>query len=496
MPLRDLTFDGRPVSGYGDETIAACLMANGVKAFRTDRAGAPRGMYCGMGVCFDCLVRVDGKENVRACMTVLGDAERIETQGFPGRGPSMTTEPPKLASAPQVEEPELLVIGGGPAGLSGARAAALAGCAVTLLDERPHLGGQYYKQLAPSHEFKRPAAMDRQFAAGRDLIAEVRRLGVTIHEQALVWGAFSEREVCALVGGRAAVFRPQALLIAAGAYERAVAFPGWTLPGVMSTGAAQTLLRSYRVAPGARIVVGGNGPLNFQVAAEMTAAGANVVAVVEAAPGPGLRTAPAALAGFRHTPHLMVAGASYLRRLRRAGVAVHYRHALIEAHGEDRVGTVAIAPLDAAGTPVARRRRDIEADAVCVGFGFLPANEATRMLGCRHSYDPARSSLVIEKDVNGQTTVPRVYVAGDCGGMGGAWAAVEEGCIAACQAARALGRELPDELAAELPRRRRRLASHRRFQSALWRLFQAPKLHLQLATAGHGGLPLRRGDPR
>ena len=481
-PLRDLTFDGRPISGYADETIAACLVANGIGAFRTDRAGAPRGMYCGMGVCFECLVRVDGRENVRACMTALGGAGRIETQDVPGRGPAMTVAAPELASAPPVEEPELLIVGGGPAGLSAARAAALAGCDVTLLDERAHLGGQYFKQLASSHEFTMPAAMDRQFTAGRDLIDEVRRLGVTIHEEALVWGAFSEREICALVGGRAAVFRPQALVIAAGAYERAVAFPGWTLPGVMSTGAAQTLLRSHRVAAGARIVVGGNGPLNFQVAAELVDAGANVVAVVEAASGPGIRTAPAALGALFHTPRLMAAGASYLRRLRRAGVDLHYRHALVEAHGDDRVAAVTIAPVDATGTPVARLRREIETDAVCVGFGFLPANEASRMLGCRHGYDPARSSLVVEKDGDCQTTVPGVYVAGDSGGMGGALVAIEEGCIAACHAARALGRELPDGLAAEVRRRRRQLASHRRFQSALWRLFRAPQLHLQFAT--------------
>ena len=112
-PLRDFTFDGRPISGYADETIAACLVANGIRAFRTDRAGAPRGMYCGMGVCFECLVRVDGRENVRACMTALGDAGRIETQDVPGRGPAMTAAAPELASAPPVEEPELLIVGVG-----------------------------------------------------------------------------------------------------------------------------------------------------------------------------------------------------------------------------------------------------------------------------------------------------------------------------------------------------------------------------------------------
>ncbi len=481
-PLRDVTFDGQPVCGYAEESIAACLTANGVKAFRSDRAGAPRGMYCGMGVCFECLVRVDGKENVRACMTALGDAECIETQGFPGRGPVMSTMPTEFSPAPRVEEPELLIIGGGPAGLSAARAAALAGCGVTLIDERRHLGGQYFKQLAPSHSFTAVEAMDRQFEAGRDLIAEVRRLGVTIHEKSLVWGAFPEREIYALLDDRAAVFKPQTLIIAAGAYERAVAFPGWTLPGVMSTGAAQTLLRSHRVAAGARIVVGGNGPLNFQVAAELIDAEANVVALVEAASRPGLRAAPAALNGFRHAPDLMIDGASYLRRLRRGGVDIYYRHAVIEAHGNDRVEEVTIAPLDAAGMPVAALQRKIAADTVCVGSGFLPSNEAARLLGCRHNYDPARASLVVEKDGDCQTTVPRVYVAGDCGGMGGARIAVEEGYIAACHAAQTLGRELPNGLVAELRRRRRRLGSDRRFQSALWRLFKAPQLHLQLAT--------------
>lgn len=482
-PPVELSFDGAPITGYAGESLAACLTANGVRGFRRTKSGVGRGIFCGMGVCSDCLVEVDGRSNLCACMTPVAAGMRVKTQADPGDLSADGAAKGETGSdgATEVLRPEILVLGGGPAGLSAAKAAAQAGCEVTLIDERPSLGGQYFKQLSKAHVFADERPTDRQFKAGRELIAEVEAAGVCIHGGALIWGAFEPMEICVVVGRRSLIFQPAKLVIATGAYERGVPLPGWTLPGFMTTGAAQTLLRSYRVAPGKRVLVAGNGPLNLQVAAELSDAGVEVVAVVEAAARPSISVLPAAFSALRRSPDLIADGLSYLHRLRRARVPLLYGHVVVEASGGEAVESVAVAAITPQGDVIAGSRRNFDADAVCVGYGFLPANEVSRALGCRHRFDPTLGSLAVVKDGDGQTSVAGVYLAGDCGGMGGARAAMEEGFIAGAAAAQGLGRELPPDLARELAARRRRLVSHRRFQAALWRIFAAPRLSVQLA---------------
>ena len=477
----DITFDGDVVSGYEGESLAACLTAAGKLALRRTKSGQARGVFCGMGVCSECLVTVDGRQNQRACMTALGAEMIVETQSRPGADPGV--DPPYPAPDGDVPEHsvEVLVVGAGPAGLQAARAAAAAGAQVTIVDERPMPGGQYFKQLSKTHAFRDDAAMDRQFRAGRDLIAAVEELGVRIVRQALVWGAFAADEIGVVADGEAMVLRPKQLILATGAYEKGVPLPGWTLPGYMTTGAVQTLIRAYRVAPGRRVLVAGNGPLNFQVAKELVEAGVEVAALVEAAPRPGPTQVQAALTALRHSPDLMRDGLAYLWRLRRAGVPVLYGHAIVEARGSDGVESVVVAPIGPTGEPSAEGRREFNVDAVSVGYGFMPSNDISRPLGCRHRYDPDSGSLIAELSADCETSVPGVFVAGDCGGMGGSRVAMEQGFIAGCKAAGNLGKALPDQLAAERDRRRRRLVSHGHFQKAIWTVFRAPSLTDQLA---------------
>ncbi|MDP6786545.1 MAG: FAD-dependent oxidoreductase [Rhodospirillales bacterium] len=480
-PKVAITFDGEVLSGYEGESLAACLTAAGKLTLRRARSGRARGLFCGMGVCSDCLVTVNGRQNQRACMTPLGPEMIVETQSQPGTDPS--DDPPySIPEGETTEHPvEVLVVGAGPAGLQAARAAAAAGARVVIVDERPAPGGQYYKQLSQTHAFSDQAAMDNQFRAGRDLIAEVEGLGVRILRQALVWGAFAADEIGVVADGEAMIFRPRQLILATGAYEKGVPLPGWTLPGYMTTGAVQTLVRAYRVAPGRRVLVAGNGPLNFQVASELVDSGVEVVALVEAARRPGPGQVPAALRAFRHAPDLMRDGLKYLARLGRAGVPVLYGHVVVEARGSDAVETAVVAPIGLTGEAAAEGRREFAVDAVSVGYGFMPSNDISRPLGCRHHYDADRDSLVVELSADCETSVAGVFVAGDCGVMGGSRVAMEQGFIAGCKAAGNLGKALPDPVIAERDRRRRRLASHQRFQKAIWTVFRAPALTDQLA---------------
>ena len=278
-PLK-LSFEGRPVPARPGETLAAALTAAGELVLRLTRGGAGRGLFCGMGVCQDCLVEVDGVPNRRACMTRIEGPHTIRRQQSPAAAPATVGPLPPAALA----TPELLVVGGGAGGLAAAAVAAEAGAEVVLLDERPQPGGQYYKQ--PSASRGAIARPDAQFAGGRALIERARRAGVRLVSGAQAWGAFAAPlEVAAVTPEGAAVYRPRRLVIATGAYERGLPVPGWTLPGVMTTGAAQTLLRSYGVLPGRRVLVAGNGPLNLQVALELARAGAEIVALAELARG-------------------------------------------------------------------------------------------------------------------------------------------------------------------------------------------------------------------
>ena len=302
-------FDGREIEALEGETIAAALAAADIVAVRQARSGAPRGPFCGMGVCFDCLVTVDGRPSQRACLTkVAGRHGRAFRRPRPRRCASRARA---AGRGDRLRRAGGRRRAGRPVG--GARLA-LAGAEVVVLDERLHPGGQFFKPLAPSHQAEL-STLDSQFRDGAVLMQSTQRAGARIVNEATVWAAFSPHEVAALVAGQSTLYRPKRLVLATGAYEQSPTIPGWTLPGVMTVGGLQTLARSYRVAPGERIVIAGNGPLCLQTAAELLDGGANVVAVLEAAPRPGLAQMGALASAAVADPFLMVDGLSLAARL-------------------------------------------------------------------------------------------------------------------------------------------------------------------------------------
>jgi thioredoxin reductase/bacterioferritin-associated ferredoxin len=369
-------------------------------------------------------------------------------------------------------DPDLIVLGAGPAGTAAAIEADALGLATLLLDEAPAAGGQVHRAPSPAL-LSRPA--DAEARAGDAMRHALAASGVVHRPACRVWSLARGFRVTALGPDGPEDHEAPALILATGATERVLPCPGWTLPGVFGLAAATILLKAEHILPGRRVVVAGTGPLLALVAAKLLAAGAEVAAVVDARPrADWLRAAPALAA----RPDLLARGLGWLARLAAARVPVLAAHAVARIEGTGRVERVAVVPLAAPDGPP----RVFDADAVCLGHGLLPATEASRLLGARHVFDAARGGWVPELDAARRTSLRGLYACGDGAGLAGAAAAPLSGRLAALAAARDLGRLDESAFAARAAPLRAALARAARFGRAMAALSEPPPALLDLVA--------------
>lgn len=464
------TFDGREIPYAAGQTVAAALWAAGVRTWRTSRERAgPRGLFCGIGACFDCLSTIDGQSNRRACLVPATPGMVVTSQAGPGTPPAPVGELAAHAAgpaapaaggpaAPAERRCDIAVVGAGPAGLAAAATAAQAGLGVVLLDAAPRAGGQFWRHRAGD-----TGAGHRDWAVFTELRAEVERLAEH-RPQTGVWFVEPGFRLHTSTG----LVRADRLVLATGAYDRTLPFPGWDLPGVVTAGGAQALLKGSGVVVGERVVVAGAGPFLLPVAAGLLAAGTRVEGVYEAGDPRGYlgRGTLAPLAGK------LPEAAQYAAVLARHRVPYRTRRTVVAARGDGSLSEVEVARLDQAGRVAPGSNRRIACDALAVGWGFTPQLELPLALGCatRMGHD---GSLVVAVDPAGRTSVPNVYAAGEVTGVGGAELAVAEGRLVGAALALAYLRPAPFG-EAELTRLLTRRAALRRFAAAMHAVHAPP----------------------
>ncbi|MGW2512186.1 FAD-dependent oxidoreductase [Streptomyces scopuliridis] len=331
---------------------------------------------------------------------------------------------------------DVLVIGAGPAGLAAARAARRADARVVLLDASAVVGGQFWRHPAAGSSDADSRALQHKWTRFTALRAALTQdPDCEIITGAQVW-AVDRRDtmppvVHALIGPadggdrRRRVFEPRALVLATGAHERTLPFPGWDLPGVYTPGAAQAMAKGEGVAVGKRVLVAGTGPFLLPVAAGLIHVGATVVGVVEASDWRRIAR------GWLPRPHemrpadLMSKSAElggYVRALAARRVPYRTGAAVLAAHGDNRVTAVTVARIADDWTPRQGTEQRVEVDAVCVGHGFVPRTEIAISAGCALAADGS-----VRVDDEQRTSVPGVYAAGEITGIGGADLALAEG---------------------------------------------------------------------
>jgi sarcosine oxidase, subunit alpha len=409
-PIR-FTFRGRELPGHEGETITAALYAAGVRVFgRHHKDDSPQGLFCANGQCAQCMVIADG-EPVKSCMQLLRDGMVVEpADGLPVLPPAAA--PPPLHDIERVAV-QVLIIGGGPAGMSAALELGRRGVQAVLVDDKHRLGG---KLVLQTHRFF--GSIDAVYAGTRGtdiatrLEAAVRELDtIEVWLSSTVLGVFSDGVVGVLRdNGRYIQVVPEVMLVAAGARERSLTFIGNTLPGVYGAGAFQTLVNRDLVKAADRLFIVGGGNVGLIAGYHALQAGIEVVGLCEALPECG---------GYK----------VHRDKLARLGVPIHTSHTILCAQGDGRVESVTIAAVDEDFRPVPGTERSYACDTVLIAVGLDPVDE---FYHAAHRYGL------------------RVHAAGDAQEIAEASAAIFAGRMVGLEIARSLGAEtgpVPDEWA-------------------------------------------------
>lgn len=318
---------------------------------------------------------------------------------------------------------ELLVIGGGPAGLCAALSAAESGAHVIIAERNNRLGGQLVKQTHMFFGSKQQYASTRGIDIAKILQQELQKYGdrIEILTDTTILGLYEDEAATALYKEEDYFkIMPKAIVAATGAYEKALAFPNNDLPGIYGAGAVQTLMNVYGIRPGNRVLMVGAGNIGLIVSYQLMQAGVAVAAILDAAPKIG---------GYL----------VHASKIARMGVPVLCSHTVKEAIGKDCLEKAVVCRVNERFEPIPGTEREFDADVMCISVGLTPLGELLAMRGCEMKYIPQLSGSVPVRNEQYETTVPNLFVAGDVSGIEEASSAMVEGRLAGLCAAAKIG---------------------------------------------------------
>ena len=334
-----------------------------------------------------------------------------------------------------IKKVDLVVLGAGPAGVAAANVASKEGAEVVIIDENSSAGGQIYR--APPNEFQpQNSFKSDEFREGEKQRNILENSNLTALFKHRVWSVSSDLVVSTVGPNGLSSWHARSLIIANGALERIIPFPGWTIPGVIGLAASTILLKSQYVLPGQSTVVAGCGPLLIAVANGIIKSGGKVSAIIDLnSKSDWIKAFPRLLS----RPDQLFKGMSWFANIMKAGIKLYGGHAVTNTKQVDNVLRISIAPINSAGSILdSKNQKIVEGDCLAIGHGLFPSTEITRLLKAKHIYDPLKGGWVPLIDDDFRSSIPGVYIAGDATGISGAFSAVQKGRIAGMAAVRDL----------------------------------------------------------
>ena len=324
----------------------------------------------------------------------------------------------------EIKRPDILIVGGGAAGLSAAAEAASYGAQVTVLESDLHLGGQLVKQTHKFFGSKDEHAGTRGYKIADILLKEIAECGdkVETFTNTAAVGYYKNDGIVTVMHGEDKYYKlqPKKIIMATGAQERIIPFPNNDLPGVYGAGAVQTLMNVYGVVPGKRVLMIGAGNIGLIVSYQLMQAGVEIAAVLEAMPKIGGYWVHAA-------------------KIRRLGVPILLRHTVKAALGTDYIDGAVVEDIDTG------ELSHVECDVICLAVGLTPTNEMLWQAGCDMKFIPQLCGHVPLRDMKQRTSHPDFWIAGDAAGIEEASAAMVEGRVAGLAAAESLGLKVDEK---------------------------------------------------